>query len=70
MMVAITPRRRSKAEKKPVTMLFDKAEKLVVEGGQLKMDYRVVEKDKIKQKMLKLPIDKLDEVVLEFFREI
>ena len=44
---------------------FNKVEKLVVENGQLKIDYRVIEKDEIQR--LELSTDRLLKAVLEFF---
>ncbi len=51
--------------REPAWVVFGKAENIVVANGQIRIGYRQVEKEKIQQVML--PVDKLHEVVLEFF---
>ncbi len=51
--------------KGPGLLLFSTVEKLVIEDGQLKIDYKVVEKPEIQR--VKLSTDIIHEMVLEFF---
>ena len=51
--------------REPIAIGFNVVEKVIIEKGQFRIDYRVIEKAEVQR--LELPVEQLFEVTLEFF---